>query len=117
MSGIHGHHDMGHTLAGWTGTAVVTAGTVLAGVGMCAGSPLLLRLGAAVVVLGALATWALHLTGWGKPSGPRPEQQWSWKVRDTTRHTDCLGCRLAGRGRHGGRARHHRPVLEVGDQR
>ncbi|GAA3018541.1 hypothetical protein GCM10020229_32180 [Kitasatospora albolonga] len=99
MSGIHGHHDMGHTLAGWTGTAIVTLGTALAGTGLCAASPALLRSGATTILLGALTTWVLHLTGWGKPSGPRPESQWPWRVRDTTAHTDCLGCRLAGRDR------------------
>ncbi len=26
MSGMHGHHDMGHTVAGWTGSALVFAG-------------------------------------------------------------------------------------------
>ncbi|MFJ8042603.1 HGxxPAAW family protein [Kitasatospora sp. NPDC096147] len=96
MSGIHGHHDMGHTLAGWTGTAMVTAGTALTGTGMCTGTTPLLWAGGAVVLLGALATWVLHLTGWGKPSGPRPESQWPWRVRDTAPHPGCLGCRLAG---------------------
>ncbi|MFF6884901.1 HGxxPAAW family protein [Streptomyces sp. NPDC012421] len=51
-------------------------------------------------VTAPVVTWLLHLAGWGKPSGPRPPDQWDWRVRDTTArtgHPDCLGCRLAGR--------------------
>ncbi|WP_371501886.1 hypothetical protein OG871_33245 [Kitasatospora sp. NBC_00374] len=100
MSAMHGHHDMGHTVAGWTGSAIALAGFTVAGVAMCAGSAPGIWLGAALVALGAVATWLLHLAGWGKPSGPRPEAQWGWRVRDTMAgHADCLGCRTAGRGR------------------
>uniref|UniRef100_UPI00053AB540 HGxxPAAW family protein n=1 Tax=Kitasatospora sp. MBT63 TaxID=1444768 RepID=UPI00053AB540 len=100
MSALHGSHDMGHTVAGWTGTAVALTGFTVAGVALCAGSVAGLWLGGALAVLAAVVTWVLHLAGWGKPSGPRPEQQWPWRVRDTmTAHADCLGCRLAGRSR------------------
>ncbi|WP_235502450.1 MULTISPECIES: HGxxPAAW family protein [unclassified Kitasatospora] len=97
MSGMHGHHDMGHTVAGWTGSALVFAGFGTAGVAMCAAWLPGVWLGAGLVCAGALASWLLHLAGWGKPSGPRPAEQWDWRVRDTSHHPDCLGCRLAAR--------------------
>ncbi|WP_405656609.1 HGxxPAAW family protein [Streptomyces sp. RK9] len=98
---MHGDHDMGHTVAGWTGTCTAVLGSVVMGVGLAAGSTVVQVAGAAVVVLAALVTWFLHLTGWGKPSGPRPVAEQPWRARDTAArggHPDCLGCRLAGRG-------------------
>ncbi|MEU1518808.1 HGxxPAAW family protein [Streptomyces sp. NPDC005811] len=96
-----GHqYDEGHTVAGWTGVAIATAGTAVTGAGVCAVSPALLAGGGAVVVLSALVTWALHLTGWGKPPGVRPRAEWGMRVRDTSAldgHPECVGCRLAGR--------------------
>ncbi|CAM5467069.1 HGxxPAAW family protein [Streptomyces pilosus] len=95
-------YDHGHTVAGWTGFAVAIAGTTVLGVGVCAGSGPLLIAGAGVVVVSLLVTWGLHLAGWGKPSGPRPRDQWDWRVRDAGAregHTECVGCLLAGRGR------------------
>ncbi|MFG2573653.1 HGxxPAAW family protein [Streptomyces sp. NPDC048481] len=95
-------YDEGHTIAGWTGVAVATAGTSLLGVGVCAVSVPMLLAGGAVVVMSALVTWALHLTGWGKPPGVRPAAEWGMRVRDAGArggHPGCLGCRLAGRGR------------------
>ncbi|MFE6282502.1 HGxxPAAW family protein [Streptomyces sp. NPDC057877] len=100
MSDFHGDHDMGHTLAGWTGTASCLAGCAVAGVSLCAARPAGVLLGAGVVAAGALVTWALHLAGWGKPSGPRAREEWDWRARDPmTGHADCPGCRLAGRKR------------------
>ncbi|AWT40923.1 MULTISPECIES: HGxxPAAW family protein [Streptomyces] len=108
---VHGDdaHDMGHTAAGWTGTAVATLGSSLCGLGLVTVSRPLLYAGAGVLLLALLVTWALHLAGWGKPSGPRPVEQWHWRVRDTgarAGHPGCLGCRLAGRSG----ARQTRPV-------
>lgn len=99
---IHGDddHDLGHTVAGWSGAGTATLGFGLCGLAMAEGSGLLALAGAAVLVLAVPATWALHLAGWGKPSGPRPVAQWNWRVRDVTArdgHSDCLGCSLAGR--------------------
>ncbi|WP_328491605.1 hypothetical protein OHS59_01840 [Streptomyces sp. NBC_00414] len=99
---IHGDddYDMGHTVAGWTGMGTASLGFGLCGLGVIAASGLLLLAGAAALVLALLATWMLHLTGWGKPSGPRPVAQGDWRVRDLSArsdHPDCLGCRLAGR--------------------
>ncbi|MFF3883707.1 HGxxPAAW family protein [Streptomyces sp. NPDC001914] len=99
---IHGDddHDLGHTVAGWTGTGLAALGFGLCGFAMVRSSGLLALAGAAVLALALLTTWALHLAGWGKPSGPRPAAQWDWRVRDVTArdgHDDCLGCRLAGR--------------------
>ncbi|MFB7410326.1 HGxxPAAW family protein [Streptomyces sp. NPDC056202] len=96
----HGDVDLGHTLAGWTGTTLAGLGSAVAGAGICLDRAWALWLGAALAVLAAAVTWALHLAGWGKPSGPRPADQWDWRVRDTDAahgHPDCLGCRLAGR--------------------
>ncbi|MFC5663473.1 HGxxPAAW family protein [Kitasatospora misakiensis] len=98
--GAHGEHDMGHTVAGWTGTAVTTLGFAVAGVALVAGSVPGLWAGAAVTVLGALTAWALHLAGWGKPTGPRPPGLRHWRTPDPAGrrgHPDCLGCKLAGR--------------------
>ncbi|MFB7368931.1 HGxxPAAW family protein [Streptomyces sp. NPDC056222] len=97
---VHGDHDMGHTVAGWTGTGIATAGCTAMGVAFAARSTMGLALGGAVVALAALTTWFLHLAGWGKATGPRPVDQQHWRVRDTAArrgHPDCLGCRLAGR--------------------
>ncbi|MEV0096018.1 HGxxPAAW family protein [Streptomyces sp. NPDC050738] len=96
-------HDEGHTIAGWTGCAVATAGTVVAGVGVIGWRPGI-WLGAALLTAAALATWCLHLAGWGKPPARRPFDQRGLMVRDRSAragHADCLGCRMAGRGGRG----------------
>jgi hypothetical protein len=96
----HGEGDLGHTVAGWTGTAIAVAGSAVLGAGLVARSAVALWLGGAVLVLAAAATWLLHLAGWGKPTGPRPPAARDWRVRDTAArdgHHRCLGCRLAGR--------------------
>lgn len=99
MSGMHDDVDLGHTVAGWTGCVVALCGCTTVGVAMCAASSLGVWLGIGVIVLGGLATWALHLAGWGKPSGPRPPEQWNWRAKDPMAgHGECLACRLAGRG-------------------
>ncbi|MDX3116648.1 HGxxPAAW family protein [Streptomyces scabiei] len=95
-------YDEGHTIAGWTGVAVATFGTALMGVGVCVVSGPALLGGGVVVVVSALVTWGLHLTGWGKPPGVRPRPEWGMRVRDEGArdgHPGCVGCRLAGRGR------------------
>ncbi|MBT2449569.1 hypothetical protein J7F03_21280 [Streptomyces sp. ISL-43] len=95
----HGHVDLGHTVAGWTGTAVALVGCTAAGAAMCASWTPGIWIGLVVVAAAGLTTWLLHLAGWGKPSGPRPADQWDWRVRDTAAHTghaDCLGCRVSG---------------------
>ncbi|MEU0782754.1 HGxxPAAW family protein [Streptomyces sp. NPDC006173] len=100
MSGLHGNHDLGHTVAGWTGTAVAVLGFCVAGAALTRGSSAGISLGAAVIVAAALVTWVLHLSGWGKPSGPRPVGEQSWRAKDRAAaegHPGCLGCRIAGR--------------------
>ncbi|MFD7695147.1 HGxxPAAW family protein [Streptomyces sp. NPDC059805] len=95
-------YDEGHTLAGWIGVAVATVGCSGLGAGICLHSAALIVAGLAVTVASVLVTWTLHLTGWGKPSGIRPRDQWGMRVRDLSAlegHPDCWGCRLAGRGR------------------
>ncbi|WP_406136183.1 HGxxPAAW family protein [Streptomyces sp. NBC_01089] len=97
---MSGHlHDEGHTIAGWTGSAVATAGALVAGVGIIAWRPGI-WVGLAVMVFAALIAWVLHLAGWGKPPGWRAADQWGLTVRDRAvreGHAACLGCRLAGR--------------------
>ncbi|MFD3571497.1 HGxxPAAW family protein [Streptomyces sp. NPDC058667] len=96
----HGDVDLGHTLAGWTGTALAVAGLSVLGVAVVAVSPPLALIGGGLGVLAGPTTWLLHLAGWGKPSGPRPRGDWPWRVRDLGArrgHPDCLGCRMAGR--------------------
>ncbi|MFD9462441.1 HGxxPAAW family protein [Streptomyces sp. NPDC060027] len=100
MSGLHGTHDLGHTVAGWAGTAIAVIGFCVAGAAMTRGSTPGLVVGAAVITVAAAATWVLHLCGWGKPSGPRSVREQNWRVRDQAAaqgHPDCLGCRIAGR--------------------
>ncbi|KUH40661.1 MULTISPECIES: HGxxPAAW family protein [Streptomyces] len=96
----HGDVDLGHTVAGWTGTAIGLAGLCVTGLAVVAVSLPLALIGAGALTGAVLVTWALHLAGWGKPSGPRPPEEWPWRVRDRGArhgHRDCLGCRLAGR--------------------
>ncbi|MBL1107841.1 hypothetical protein JK361_25165 [Streptomyces sp. 5-8] len=98
-------YDEGHTIAGWTGAGIAAAGSGVVGWGVCAASLPLVAGGLAVVAVSVLVTWSLHLSGWGKPPGVRPRDQWGMRVRDTqarTGHAGCVGCRLAGRGRRAG---------------
>lgn len=95
-------YDEGHTVAGWTGTAIATIGTAVLGTGVCVVSAVLIAGGLTITAVAVLVTWTLHLTGWGKPPGVRPRREWPMGVRDQTArdgHADCWGCRLAGRGR------------------
>lgn len=98
MSGLHDDaYDLGHTVAGWTGTVLALTGCAGAGAALCAAWPPGIGIGLAVVAAGGLVTWVLHLAGWGKPSGPRPADQWDWRIKDPmTGHGECRGCRLAG---------------------
>ncbi|MEU2338130.1 HGxxPAAW family protein [Streptomyces sp. NPDC006654] len=92
-------HDDGHTVAGWTGFFLATAGATVAGVGVIAWRPAI-WLGLGLVAVAALGTWFLHLAGWGKPPGPRHAGGRSMRMRDLSArqgHPNCLGCRLAGR--------------------
>ncbi|MFJ8635102.1 HGxxPAAW family protein [Streptomyces sp. NPDC093568] len=95
-------YDEGHTVAGWTGTAIATIGASVLGAGVCTVSAVLMVGGTGILAASVLVTWVLHLTGWGKPPGVRPRAQWPMGARDLTAragHADCWGCRLAGRGR------------------
>lgn len=98
-------YDHGHTVAGWVGFGIATVGAGVAGLGVCTVSGVLIAGGAAIGVVSLLVTWALHLSGWGKGPGVRPRAEWGWRVRDSAApggHEECLGCRLAGRGRRSG---------------
>ncbi|GAA4307594.1 hypothetical protein GCM10023086_26180 [Streptomyces venetus] len=95
-------YDHGHTVAGWVGFGIASVGAGLVGAGVCFVSGPLIAGGLGVGVVALLVTWALHLAGWGKGPGPRPRDEWSWRVRESgasAGHAECLGCRLAGRGR------------------
>lgn len=94
-------YDEGHTVAGWTGFGIATVGTAVLGLGVCRVSGVLIAGGLAVTAVSVLVTWALHLSGWGKPPGRRPREEWGMRVRDTGAregHAGCVGCRMAGRG-------------------
>lgn len=100
-------YDEGHTVAGWTGTAIATVGSCVIGLGIVTTSILVVAGGTAITVVALLVTWALHLVGWGKPPGVRPRGDWGMRVRDRSAragHAECLQCRLAGRGRRAGSA-------------
>ncbi|MFE1878262.1 HGxxPAAW family protein [Streptomyces diastatochromogenes] len=95
-------YDEGHTVAGWTGFGIAVVGTGVVGFGVCTVSVPAVVGGLAIVGVSVLVTWMLHLSGWGKPPGVRPRDQWGMRVRDTRAregHAGCVGCRLAGRGR------------------
>ncbi|MFG2710841.1 HGxxPAAW family protein [Streptomyces goshikiensis] len=95
----HGHVDLGHTVAGWTGTTLALLGCAGAGLALCAGWTPGIWAGLGLVAAAGLVTWPLHLAGWGKPSGPRPASEWDWRTRDAaarTGHANCLGCRAGG---------------------
>ncbi|MFB7055039.1 HGxxPAAW family protein [Streptomyces vinaceus] len=95
----HGDVDMGHTVAGWTGTALALTGFTGAGAAVCAAWTPGIWLGLGLVAVAGIVTWLLHLAGWGKLSGPRPRAEWDWRTRDTaarTGHAQCLGCRAGG---------------------
>ncbi|MER6713278.1 HGxxPAAW family protein [Streptomyces sp. NPDC000877] len=97
-------YDHGHTVAGWVGFGIASVGAGVAGLGVVTVSGLLIAGGIAIGAVSLLVTWALHLAGWGKGPGLRPRDEWGWRVRDSAApggHEDCLGCRLAGRGRRG----------------
>lgn len=92
--------DHGHTVAGWTGFGIATVGSTVLGVGVILVSAPLLVLGTGINLVSLLVTWALHLAGWGKPTGSRPREQWPMGVRDpeaAAGHPKCVGCLLAGR--------------------
>ncbi|MEW2140937.1 HGxxPAAW family protein [Streptomyces sp. NPDC005409] len=112
----HGHVDLGHTVAGWTGTTLALLGFAGAGVAVCTAWLPGIVIGLGVVALAGLTTWLLHLAGWGKPSGPRPQAEWDWRVRDTVAHTGhagCLGCRAGGPRRAAAAAPRPRPVAPL----
>lgn len=113
-------YDEGHTVAGWTGTAIATIGSAVAGAGICMVSALLITGGLGIVAVSVLVTWALHLSGWGKPPGVRPRGQWRMGTRDLSArdgHAECWSCRLAGRGRRvAARATEAVPVVVTGEQ-
>ncbi|WP_238995444.1 HGxxPAAW family protein [Streptomyces cyaneogriseus] len=94
-------YDHGHTVAGWTGCGIATAGAAVTGLGVCRASAGWVAAGLGIAAVALLVTWILHLAGWGKGPGRRPAEEWSWRVRDLGArdgHAGCLGCRLAGRG-------------------
>lgn len=90
----HGDVDLGHTVAGWTGTTLALLGFAGSGVAVCAAWVPGIWIGLAVVAAAGAATWLLHLAGWGKASGPRPASRRDWRIRDTAAHAECLGCRV-----------------------
>ncbi|MEY9992598.1 hypothetical protein ABIE67_004630 [Streptomyces sp. V4I8] len=113
-------YDEGHTVAGWTGTAIATIGSAVVGAGICMVSAVLITGGLGIVAVSVLITWGLHLSGWGKPPGVRPRGQWRMGTRDLSArdgHAECWSCRLAGRGRRAAaRATEAVPVVVTGEQ-
>ncbi|MFK0046643.1 HGxxPAAW family protein [Streptomyces sp. NPDC090741] len=113
----HGDVDMGHTVAGWTGTALALLGSTGVGAALCAAWTTGIWLGLGLVVVAGAVTWVLHLSGWGKPSGPRPRAEWDWRTRDAVAlsgHAHCLGCRAGGPRRAATAAPRTRPAELAG---
>jgi hypothetical protein len=101
-------YDEGHTVAGWTGTAIASIGSAVVGAGICMVSAALIAGGLGITAVSVLVTWSLHLSGWGKPPGVRPRGEWRMGARDLSArggHAECWSCRLAGRGRRVGAGR------------
>ncbi len=113
-------YDEGHTVAGWTGTAIATIGSAVVGAGICTVSAVLITGGLGIVAVSVFVTWTLHLSGWGKPPGVRPRSQWRMGMRDLSArdgHAECWSCRLAGRGRRAAaRTTEAVPVVVAGEQ-
>ncbi|MFD3550168.1 HGxxPAAW family protein [Streptomyces sp. NPDC058655] len=110
----HGDVDLGHTVAGWTGTTLALLGCTGSGAALCAAWTPGIWTGLAVVLAAGVVTWVLHLAGWGKASGPRPAGRRDWRVRDTAAragHPDCLGCRIRGPRRVAAAAPRPRPAV------
>jgi hypothetical protein len=86
LAEIHEEHDMGHTVAGWTGSIVCITGFAISGVAMTAASVPFFWIGAGVVVLGGALGWLLHQMGLGKEVGPRPvsERGMHWRPAPRT---------------------------------
>ncbi|MFD8259996.1 HGxxPAAW family protein [Streptomyces griseoluteus] len=77
-------------------------GSGVVGAGACTGSVAALVGGGVLVAVSVLVTWALHLSGWGKPPGVRPREEWGMRTRDTQArggHPGCVGCAMASRRR------------------
>ncbi|CAM5492217.1 hypothetical protein STANM309S_02744 [Streptomyces tanashiensis] len=90
-------YDEGHTVAGWTGFGIATVGTAVLGLGVRTNSGALIAGGLAVTAVSVLVTWALHLSGWGKPPGRRPRAEWGMRVDGGAGGgCGCVGCRRAG---------------------
>src|SRR5688500_8278222 len=97
MSGMHGDHDLGHTVAGWTGCGVALTGSATIGLSVCGARLPGVWAGARLVAAGGLITWVRQPPGRAKPSRPRPAGQWDWGPRDPmTAHAGCPACRPAG---------------------
>lgn len=88
--------DEGHTIAGWTGCGIATVGVAGIAVGVCTGNALGVWGGLAVVAIGAAVTWALHLSGWGKPPGRLPPRSGGCGSRTSPRGRGIPGASDAG---------------------
>ncbi|MEV4525711.1 HGxxPAAW family protein [Streptosporangium sp. NPDC049304] len=85
LTAIHEEHDMGHTVAGWTGSIVCIIGFAISGVAMTAADVLFFWIGAGVVILGGALGWLLHRLGFGKEIGPRPVSERGMRRRPAPR--------------------------------
>ncbi|WP_051753292.1 HGxxPAAW family protein [Streptosporangium amethystogenes] len=85
LAEIHEEHDMGHTVAGWTGSIVCITGFAISGLAMVAASVPFFWAGVGVVVLGGALGWLLHQMGFGKEIGPRPVSERGMRRRPAPR--------------------------------
>ncbi|MEV4377939.1 HGxxPAAW family protein [Streptosporangium sp. NPDC049644] len=85
LAEIHEEHDMGHTVAGWTGSIVCMTGFAISGLAMVADGVVFFWAGVGVVVLGGALGWLLHRMGFGKEIGPRPVSERGMRRRRVPR--------------------------------
>ncbi|MER5645444.1 HGxxPAAW family protein [Streptosporangium sp. NPDC002524] len=91
LAEIHEEHDMGHTVAGWTGSIVCITGFAISGVAMVVASVPFFWIGAGVVALGGALGWLLHRLGLGKEIGPRPASERGMRLRPAPRTPKATG--------------------------
>lgn len=67
------HEDHGHSVAAWTGVAVILVGSAVASWGVIVASQVLFWIGIAICLIGAVAGKVLSLAGYGAKALDGPD--------------------------------------------